>query len=223
MKNVQATGDLTALTEHVLEQARRSAADVVSRAQKEADRIIAQAEERAKAHAEALVRAGMDEVNRVRKQIISQAQLKLKEELLKEKAEILARIIGEIRDRLEELCAKDGEEYLNVLVELVKSALAGEESPGKVVIYLSSQDLKRYEKELSKTLKEKLGLKEVKLLSGKLRGGGIIELPDRHLEIDSSLAQLLREFTPKVEELVQREIFAPLDEEREKANGTEER
>ncbi len=214
MTNVKAMGDLTALTEHVIEQAKRSAERIISRAQKEAERIISTAEEKAKAREEELVRAKMDEVERVRKQIISQAQLRLKEELLREKAEILGRIVGEIRDRLEQLCAKDGKEYLNVLVGLVEAAIAGEEPPERVVLHLSAQDCARYEKELPQALATKLGIKEVTLVTDDLHGGLIIEFPDKHLEIDSSLAQLLREFTPKVEEMVEREIFTPLDEEK---------
>lgn len=221
MKTVRAMGDLTALTEHVLNEARKRAEKIVAQAREEAARIIAQAEERAKAREEELVRAGMDDVNRIRKQIVSQARLKLKGELLKEKAAILDRIIGEVRDRLEEVCAKGGEEYLNLLVGLVGTALAGEGNPGQVVIHLSPRDLKRYEKKLPEALKDKLGLNEVKLLSAGISGGVIIELPDRHLEIDSSFAQLLRELTPKVEAIVQREIFAPLDENGEGTDGTD--
>ncbi len=214
MTNVKTMGDLTALTEHVIEQAKRRAEQIISRAQKEAERIISAAEERAKQREEELVRAKMDEVERVRKQIVSQAQLRLKEELLREKAEILGRIVGEIRDRLERMCAQDGKEYLNVLVGLVETALAGEETPKRVVLHLSPQDCSRYEKELPHVLAEKLGIKDVKLVTDKIHGGLILEFPDKHLEIDSSLAQLLREFTPKVEEMVEREIFTPLDEEK---------
>ncbi len=214
MTNVKTMGNLTALTKHVIEQAKHSAEQIISRAQKEAERIISSAEERAKAREEELIRAKMDEVERVRKQIISQAQLRLKEELLREKAEILGRIVGEIRDRLERLCAKDGKEYLNVLVGLVEAAIAGEETPKRVVLHLSAQDCARYDKELPKVLATRLGIKEVKLVTDDIHGGLIIEFPDKHLEIDSSLTQLLREFTPKVEEMVEREIFTPLDEEK---------
>lgn len=214
MTDTKTMGDLTALTEHVLEQAKRNAERIIAQARKEADRIISQAEEKAKAREEELVRAQMDDVERVRKQIISQAQLRLKEELLREKAEILGRIVGEIRDRLERLCAKDGKEYLNVLVGLVEAAIAGEGTPERVVIHLSAQDCARYEKELPKALAAKLGIKEVELVTDKIHGGLILEFPDKHLEIDSSLAQLLREFTPKVEEMVEREIFIPFDEEK---------
>jgi len=214
MTDTRTMGDLNALTEHVLEQARQNAERIIAQARKEADRIIAQAEEKARAREEEIIHSQLEEVNRVRKQIISQAQLRLKEELLREKAEILGRIVGEIRDRLERLCAKDGEEYLNVLVGLVEAAIAGEEPPERVVIHLSAQDCARYEKELPKALAAKLGIKKVELVTDNIHGGLILELPDRHLEIDSSLAQLLREFTPKVEEMVEREIFTPLDEEK---------
>ncbi len=97
----------------------------------------------------------------------------------------------------------------------MEAAIAGEETPNRVVIHLSAQDCARYEKELPKEIATKLGIKEVKLVPDKIHGGLIIEFPDKHLEIDSSLAQLLREFTPKVEEIVEREIFTPLDEEKE--------
>ena len=225
MTTTKPMGNLTALTEHVLGQAKDRAAETISRAQKEAQRIIAQAEKDAKVREEEQVHAGLDEINRLRKRIISQARLKLKEELLKEKAEILARIIGEIRDRLEGLCAKDGKEYLDLLVGLVQSAIGGENKPGEVVVHLAPHDLKRYKDELPRLLANKLGLTKVKLVPESVRGGLIVELPDHQVEIDSSLTQLIREFTPKVEELVQREIFAPVEgkeKQGEKDDGKEE-
>ena len=225
MTTTKPMGDLTALTEHVLGQAKERAAKTVAQAQQTAHQIIAQAEQDAKAREEELVHAGLDEVSRIRKQIISQAQLRLKEELLREKAEILGRISGEIRNRLEELCAKDGKEYLDVLVGLVQSALAGEGNPGKVVIHLSSQDCTRYKDELPQALKKELGLNQVELVPEEIHGGAIVELPERHLEVDSSLAQLLREFTPKVEALVEQEIFVPVatkEEQGEKNDGRKE-
>ncbi|RLE38729.1 hypothetical protein DRJ12_01185, partial [Candidatus Acetothermia bacterium] len=124
MTDVKTAGELAALTEYVLHQARKSAEQIVARARQEAEKIISQAEEQAKVREEELVRAGMEEVTRLRRQIVSQAQLRLKEELLREKAEILGRIVGEIRDQLTTMCAKDGKEYLDVLVGLVEAAIS---------------------------------------------------------------------------------------------------
>ena len=211
-------GDLSALTEHVLGEAKRRAAEIVTRAQKQAEQIITQAEQDAKAREEELVHAGLDEINRLRRQIVSQAQLRVKEELLREKAEILGRIIGEVRNRLEDLCAKDGSEYRDVLIGLVQSAVAGAEAPDEVVIHLSDRDLSRYKDDLPPQLKKKLGVGTVTLVPDNIRGGVIVEIPSRHMEVDSSLGQLIREFAPKVEAVVYREIFAPV-EHRERQGG----
>ena len=204
-------GDLSALTEHVLDEAKTRAARIVARAQKQAEEIIAQAEQDATAREEELVRMGMDEIHRLRRQIVSQVQLRLKEELLREKAEILGRIIGEVRNRLEDLCAKDGDEYRDVLIGLVQSAIAGEDVPDELVIHLATRDLARYKDDLPPRLKKKLGVRTVTLVPADIHGGVIVEIPSRHMEVDSSLGQLIREFAPKVEALVHREIFAPAE------------
>jgi len=211
MMDVNTAGEMASLTEHVLREARKSAEQIIARAQKEADKIISQAKEQARAREEELVTAGMDQVTRTRRQIISQEQLQLKEKLLREKAEILARIIGKIRDRLAEMCAKDGKEYLDVLVGMTQAALAQEEATSTVILHLSEQDISRYKRDLPKAIKDRLGVKEVKLMPEAIPGGVIVEIPDNHVEVDSSISQLLREFTPRVEALVEREIFAPLE------------
>ena len=211
MTDVKTAGEMASLTEHVLHEARKSAEQIIARAQKEADNVTSQAEEQAKAREEDLVHAGMDQVARIRRQIISQEQLHLKEQLLREKAEIFARIVGKIRDHLTEMCAKDGKEYLDVLIGMVQAALTEEKTAKTVILHLSEQDISRYEKDLPKAVKEQLGVKQVKLVPEAIRGGVIVEIPDNHVEIDSSISQLLREFTPKVEALVEQEIFAPLE------------
>ena len=212
MTDVKTAGELAALTEHVLHQARKSAEQIVARARQEAEKIISQAEEQAKVREEELVHAGMEEVTRLRRQIVSQAQLRLKEELLREKAEILGRIVGEIRDRLTTMCAKDGKEYLDVLVGLVEAAISGEEKlPKRLILHLSPQDIARYEKELPTAITARTGVKQVELVPEPIRGGVIVEIPESHVEVDSSVSRLLQEFTPKVEALVTREIFAPLN------------
>ncbi len=211
MTDVKTAGEMASLTEHVLHEARKSAERIIARAQKEADKVTSQAQEQAKAREEDLVHAGMDQVARIRRQIISQEQLHLKEQLLREKSEILGRVIDKIRDRLAAMCAKDGKEYLDVLIGMVQAALAEEETAKTVILHLSAQDISRYKKDLPKALKEQLGISEVKLVPEAIRGGVIVEIPDNHVEIDSSISQLLREFTPKVEALVEREIFAPIE------------
>jgi len=210
MTDVKTAGEMASLTEHVLHEARKSAEQIIARAQRKADKIISQAEAQGKDRQEDLVHSGMDQVARIRRQIISQEQLQLKEQLLREKSEILGRVIGKIRDRLAAMCAKEGKEYLDVLVGMVEAALAEEETVNTVILHLSTQDISRYEKDLPKAVKEQLGVKQVKLVPEATRGGVIVEIPDNHVEIDSSISQLLREFTPKVEALVEREIFAPL-------------
>jgi len=218
-----AVGDVQRLIQRVLEKARAQAEEILEKARREAQERLRRAEEEAKEREEELVRAGLGQVERARRRLLSQAQLRLKGELLERKAAILEEVFAEVRQRLRRLRErpgqgrsagdKDKDEYLELLVALVRSSLAGEGEPGQVRLYLSPDDLRDWGPELKEALGRELGLSpdSVELTEAGITGGVIVELPERRLQLDSSLEQLLREFRPQIEELVQEEIFAALE------------
>ena len=220
-----AVGDVQRLIQRVLEKARAQAEEILEKARREAQERLRRAEEEAKEREEELVRAGLGQVERARRRLLSQAQLRLKGELLERKAAILEEVFAEVRRRLRRLRErpgqgrsagdkdKDKDEYLELLVALVRSSLAGEGEPGQVRLYLSPDDLRDWGPELKEALGRELGLSpdSVELTEAGITGGVIVELPERRLQLDSSLEQLLREFRPQIEELVQEEIFAALE------------
>jgi len=210
----QAIGDLEGLTRLVRDKSQQAAAATLAQARQQAEQLTQEAGARAKEHEEELVHAGLNTVERARKRIISQAQLRLRGELLERKAAILTDIIDEVRGRLERMRAD--EKYLDLLLALVRGALAGEPAPGRVLIYLNQEDLQNYGSGLRGQLPKELGLKpgEMELLAVKIAGGAIIELPERRLQFDSSLEQILSEFKPQIERLVQEEVFVAPEAQR---------
>ncbi len=218
MMDAKTTGEIDALTGYVLDQAREKAARTIAQAKKKAEQVLKEAQVRAKEREEELVHAGMVDVERTRRQIISQAQLRFKGKLLEERANILERVLTEVRGRLERICAEDTERYLAFLIELLEGTLAGEKVD-HVVIYLSERDAKSYEKELSSTLAAKPNLNKVEIRTSKISGGVIVEFPEEHLQIDASLNEILREAIPEIEQLVEKEIFLPKNGDEEKQDG----
>lgn len=218
MSAEQAIGDLEGLTERVLEEARARAEETIERAQAEAEQITAAAEAQAKERKEELIRAGQSNVERARRRIVSQAELRLRGDLLEKKAAILTDIIEEVRDRLVYLRSADRTAYEGLLLTLVRGALSGEDEPGPVLIYLNREDLQDFSAGIEATLKE-AGLGEVELREGKIDGGAIVELPERRLQFDNSLEQILQEFRPTIEQLVQEGVFQPLEKGKERGEA----
>lgn len=227
-----AVGDVQRLIQRVLEKARAQAEEVLAQARQEVQERLRRAEEQAKEREEELVRAGLGQVERARRRLLSQAQLRLKGELLERKAAILEEVFAEVHRRLRVRGLRqrqrqgqtpapdrsggdgdgDSDAYLELLVTLVRSSLAGEE-PSSVRLYLSPEDFEEWGSKLKEALKRELGLSpdSVELAEARITGGVIVELPERRLQLDSSLEQLLREFRPQLEELVQEEIFAEVE------------
>lgn len=218
MSTGQVVGDLERLRKAVLEKAQAAAEAKLAQARAEAERLLKEAEAKAQEREEELIRAGRSEVERTRKRIISQAQLRLKGELLERKAAILTDIIEEVRERL--LGLRSSEKYLEILLAAVRGALAGEEgNPGQVVLYLNPEDLKAWGGALRERLSGELGADEPELRPAEIAGGVIVELPERRLQFDSSLEQIMSEFRPEIERLVQEEVFAPLEKRRGGRDG----
>ena len=218
MIDVKASGDLAALTQHVLDRAKETAAATIARAHKRADETLRQAEERSRKREQELVRVGMVSVEQARRQIISQARLRLKEDLLATKTKILDQVVSQIRDHLAKMQSEDGKAYLDILVKLLEGTLATEKV-NHVVVYLSELDAKRYEKKLPSALASKLNLSKVEIRTSKISGGVIVEYPDEHVQIDTSFDELLREAIPAIASIVEKEIFLSGDENEESRDG----
>lgn len=215
MSAQRAIGDLEGLTGRVLEEARARAEATIERARAEAEGITREAEAQAREREEELVRAGGSRVERARRRIISQAGLRLRGDLLERRAAILTDIIEEVHSRLLDLRSADHAAYERLLLSLVRGALSGEPEPGRVLIYLSPEDLQEFGGGLKTALAE-MGLDEVELREVGIGGGAIVELPERRLQFDNSLEQILQEFRPEIEQLVQERLFQPLEKGKER-------
>ncbi|MFQ6117779.1 MAG: V-type ATP synthase subunit E [Candidatus Bipolaricaulia bacterium] len=200
--------DIGRLTRRVLEQAEAEAQAILERARAEADEILEKAREEAAAREEELVRSGLRTVERARRRIISQAQLRLKGELLEKKAIILGDVLDEVRERL--LAFRLDESYLKLVWRMIDGALRGEEARDEQVrLRLNRDDLERHRQELLRLLTNEFELSagEVEFAEAELLGGAIVDLPARRLEVDISLDQLLLELRPQVERLVAERVF----------------
>jgi len=201
------TGNLNALTDHVVDRARQAAEAIIARGQTKADQITAQGEKQSQEAEDDLVRVGTVDVQSIHRKIVSQARLRLKREILEARNQILDRILTETESRLQRFSAEEGEAFVRSVVELVGSESEGEEGD-EVVIYLSAQDAKHFETHLSEALAAEIGLKRVEIRSSEIRGGVIVEIATRHLQIDASFDQLLREAASAIERVVEEEIFS---------------
>jgi len=212
----ETTRDLDKLTAYVLARAEETAKRIIERAEKKAERIRAEGLKEAKAREEKIVRAAIPGIENEERQILSQAKLRLKGELLAAKARVIEDLLSGARERLERIRTEE-KGYLDLLLSLVGRAISEEEAES-VVVYLSEDDASRYGKELEKGLRKDRKLKGIDIKPSGISGGAIIEIPDKRLQIDASFEGLLSEIRGRIERIVEEEIFSPL-EEREGENG----
>jgi|Deesub1362A_J573_1020465.scaffolds.fasta_scaffold02045_7 vacuolar-type H+-ATPase subunit E/Vma4 len=209
MTEIRVSGDIKVLVEHVLRGARERAAREVEEARKRAEALLQRAEAEAKAREEELVREGMEEIKRAHRRLVSQAELELREELLAKKAAIVADLLSSLEEELVRRCREGGPEYLRGLTEFARAAVAAE-ATARAVLYLSREDLRRYRDELGRSLSEE-GIENVEFQESDIRGGIIVELPEKGIQFDGSLSQVLRELRPRLERLLQERVFSPAE------------
>ncbi|NOX44635.1 MAG: hypothetical protein GXO72_02695 [Caldiserica bacterium] len=209
MTEIRVSGDLKALVEHVLRGARERAAREVEEARKRAEALIQRAEAEAEAREEELVRGGLEEITRAHRRLVSQAELEFREELLAKKAAIVADLLSSLEEELVRRCREGGPEYLRGLVEFARAAVAAE-GTARAVVYLSREDLQRYRDDLRRSLSE-AGVATVEFRESDIRGGIIVELPERGIQFDGSISQVLRELRPRLERLLQERVFSPAE------------
>lgn len=218
MIDVKVSGDLEELTQHVLDSARKAAQRAIEDAKERASEIVDSARKRSQEREQELVHAGMIDVEQARKQIISQARLHFKEDLLATKAKVLDRVTSGVRQYLEQMRDRSADDYLNLLLRLTKDPLSGQEKAGNVLLYLSEEDLASYGEKIKRALADDLGVK-VEIKPGKISGGVIVEIPEEHVQIDASFDELLREAMPRITDVVAKEVFLSRDENEESKDG----
>jgi vacuolar-type H+-ATPase subunit E/Vma4 len=199
--------DLRRLTQRVLEQAEAEREAILARARAEAADLLKQTEAETAAREEELVRAGLSEVERQRKQLLSQAHLRLKGELLEKKAAILSETLDAVRERLLALRQSEG---LPLLWRLIGGALQGEGANGeRIRLYLNREDLTRHREELAHLLTNEFEFAptEMEFAEAELLGGAIVEFPGRRLQVDATIERFLLELQPQIEKLVQERVF----------------
>lgn len=217
---MSATEDIRRLTQTVLEQAQARREEILDDARGKASAIQSRAQTEAFEREEELVRAGLSDVQRVRKRIVSQAQLRLRGEYSEKTADILGEVLDQLRERL--LALRGGEDYLKLLWRMIREALQGEQvRSGPVRVHLNREDLQGHREELLRLLTDQFEFpsQQVEFREAQLLGGAIVEFPDRRLQIDTSLEQLLSELRPQVEELVGGQVFAEGVQNEEGVNG----
>jgi len=200
-------GDLEALVKHVLTKAEARAEALLGEARAQAKRELREAANRARRREEELVEAGLKEIELEKRRLLARAELEARGRRLEAEHAILEELEGEIERWFLGIREKDPSLYGRVLAALLKGALAGEEGLGEVIIRLAPVDLEAFGEELGR-LARKLGAARARLEPGDLRGGVIVELPDRNLMLDQSLSEIMREFRPRLEKLLRDEVFS---------------
>lgn len=217
---MSATEDIKRLTQTVREQAQAQREEILDAAQAKASGIQSRAQSEAAEREEELIQAGLSNVQRARKRIVSQAQLRLRGEYSQKQAIILEEILDEVQERL--LALRGGDDYSKFLWQMISEALQDEEAKGgRVRIYLNREDLQGHREELLRLLSGKFELssKEIELSDADLLGGVIVEFPDRRLQVDTSLERLLTELRPWIGELVGERVFERYARDEEGENG----
>lgn len=162
---------LEKMKSQILDEAKSSAADIIERANKNAEAQKDQMKEKAAAECERISKQAETDVENIKERALSSCDLQKRKALLKAKQEVISNVLD---TAYENLLSADDETYFNMLRKMLeKFALAADGE-----ICFSPEDLKRmptgFEKEISDIAAAKGGNLVLSKENRKISGGFVL-------------------------------------------------
>lgn len=206
----EVVGNVEALKNKILEQAREEASNALDRARRIAERDLVYAREEAeeiKAQQRAEVQPLLEAE---KKKIVVAAEMEARKKLLEKKEELVDRIFTEAENRLIEL--RGSKDYVHVISRSIEEAVTTIDADAIVEFGEKDSDIftPDYISSIESRIGESLGRKlqlQFQCIGGKISAGVIIKSKDGRIIIDNSFSGRLRrlkeEMRGKVSEMLQ--------------------
>ena len=195
---------IRALRREILSKARRQAEALIEEAKEEGEVARRQAEEKAQAIREEILREAQEEAASIKQRIVSTAQLEAQRMLLAKREELISQVFAEAQKRLAELRRSDA--YPDVLRRLILEAAAGLGN-GELIVWANEEDMAMLNDDFLTRVARELD-PETRLRRGDspvdIDGGVIVERADGRMRYDNSFAARLERLKDELRSQVYR-------------------
>lgn len=205
-------GDVDALRNQILKQAKEQAAEMLDRAQRVLERDLVYAQEEAEEIRSQQRAKVQPMVEMEKKKVLAAAEMQARRKLLEKKEELVSRIFTEAESKLEKL--RGSEVYMDTISKLIEEGVAG--INGDVIVEFGEEDkgiftpeaMSSMESRVAKSLGRDLQL-EFRCVGNNVSAGVVIRSRDGRIVIDNSFAgrlkRLKEELRGKVSEMLLQE------------------
>jgi len=195
---------IRALRREILSKARRQAEVLIEEAKEEGEVARRQAEEKAQAIREEILREAQEEAASIKQRIVSTAQLEAQRMLLAKREELISQVFAEAQKRLAELRRSDA--YPDVLRRLILEAAAGLGN-GELIVWANEEDMAMLNDDFLTRVARELD-PETRLRRGDspvdIDGGVIVERADGRMRYDNSFGARLERLKDELRSQVYR-------------------
>jgi len=196
-------GEMELFCRAILDEGRKEADNIVTRAKAEAERVIAGAQGRAEKELQEKIVAQRSEAYVEAKRLVDSAELEAKKRIIAFREQLIQEIFSALELRLRKI--SDQPEYPDFLLSTIREGIHS--LPGKeFVIEIKKDDLELV-KEKIEALGRELSAKIELRTSPSIKGGSRIYTGDRRLLYDNSLLARLRRREDKIRRQIWKKIF----------------
>ncbi|MBQ1316065.1 MAG: V-type ATP synthase subunit E [Lachnospiraceae bacterium] len=194
---------IDSILKRIAAEADVAAEDILGKARSEADRIRAEAKEKAVGIGEESARECAQDVEETGRRYASLADSKKRQALLSAKQEMIASCVGKARDRI---LSMDTEGYFGVMTKLLRKAVTGKDG----TLYFSGKDLARmpssFAEEASKIACEAGGSLTISKETRPMNGGFVLAYGG--IEENCSIDALFEERADALSDAVRKILFS---------------
>ncbi len=196
-------GEVELFCRAILDEGRKEADNILTRAKAEAERVITGAQERAEKELQEKIVAQRSEAYMGAKRLVDSTELEAKKRIIAFREQLIQEIFRALELRLRKI--SDQPEYPDFLLSTIREGIRS--LPGKeFVIELKQEDLELV-KEKTEALGRELSAKiELRTLPS-IEGGSRIYTADRRLLYDNSLLARLKRREDEIRQQIWKKIF----------------
>ena len=187
------------ISEAILDKVKMDAQQIIKEAEEKALQEVEKAEKQLESRFEEGKRKAIEEAERQAAILLAQATIKERQELLRTKADIVDKIIRDVKDALRNISSDESS-----LISLIKEVVDGL-GVDKARLYVSPKDISKVREFLEKD--KELASRIIEIKEFDCTGGVIAESIDGKISVDNTYDTRLEMLLPKILPEISKELF----------------
>ena len=187
------------ISEAILDKVKMDAQQIIKEAEEKALQEVEKAEKQLESRFEEGKRKAIEEAEREAAILLAQATIKERQELLRTKADIVDKIIRDVKDALRNISSDESS-----LISLIKEVVDGL-GVDKARLYVSPKDISKVQEFLERD--KELASRIIEIKEFDCTGGVIAESIDGKISVDNTYDTRLEMLLPKILPEISKELF----------------